>query len=225
MEFPCLVWALKKSHYYLDGTVFNVITDCNAVKYLLNMKKPNRNMLRWKISIQEYRGNMTIAHKYRTIHKNADGLSTGALENTPENLAWVPQEENHIERIFVTDIGPEFFSFAEESYKMKNNHHILCQLLMKDCKDSYLSTKLDEILKKAYDEGKFHLLDGILYHRIKNTCVMTIKDRVLMNNILHEFHDIVVSAHLSADSILERVKKILLVAKLEKGCCRMFKDL
>ncbi|MBW0559381.1 hypothetical protein O181_099096 [Austropuccinia psidii MF-1] len=22
MEFPCLVWALEKLHYYLDGTVF-----------------------------------------------------------------------------------------------------------------------------------------------------------------------------------------------------------
>ncbi|MBW0504729.1 hypothetical protein O181_044444 [Austropuccinia psidii MF-1] len=52
MECLCLVWALKKLHYYLDGTVFDVITDCNAVKYLLNMKTPNRNMLRWQISIQ-----------------------------------------------------------------------------------------------------------------------------------------------------------------------------
>ncbi|MBW0525380.1 hypothetical protein O181_065095 [Austropuccinia psidii MF-1] len=35
MEFLCLVWALEKLHYYLDGTVFGVITDCNAVKSLL----------------------------------------------------------------------------------------------------------------------------------------------------------------------------------------------
>ncbi|MBW0554984.1 hypothetical protein O181_094699 [Austropuccinia psidii MF-1] len=27
MESLCLVWALKKLHYYLDGTVFDVITD------------------------------------------------------------------------------------------------------------------------------------------------------------------------------------------------------
>ncbi|MBW0519549.1 hypothetical protein O181_059264 [Austropuccinia psidii MF-1] len=47
MECLCLVWALEKFHYYLDGSVFEVITDCNAVKSLLNMKTPNRHMLRW----------------------------------------------------------------------------------------------------------------------------------------------------------------------------------
>ncbi|MBW0583881.1 hypothetical protein O181_123596 [Austropuccinia psidii MF-1] len=47
-----LVWALEKLRYYLDGTVFDVITDCNAVKSLLNMKTPNRHMLIWQISIQ-----------------------------------------------------------------------------------------------------------------------------------------------------------------------------
>ncbi|MBW0514126.1 hypothetical protein O181_053841 [Austropuccinia psidii MF-1] len=70
MECLCLVWDLEKLHYYLDGTVLDVITDCNAVKSLLNMKTTNRHMLRWQISIQEYRGNMTIAHKYGNIHKN-----------------------------------------------------------------------------------------------------------------------------------------------------------
>ncbi|MBW0524472.1 hypothetical protein O181_064187 [Austropuccinia psidii MF-1] len=110
MECLCLVWALEKSHYYLDGTVFDVITDCNSVKSLLNMKSPNRNMLRWQIAIQEYRGNMTIVHKYGNINENADGLSRWALANTPENPAWVPQEEHHIEGICVTDIGTEFFN-------------------------------------------------------------------------------------------------------------------
>ncbi|MBW0467005.1 hypothetical protein O181_006720 [Austropuccinia psidii MF-1] len=32
MECLCLVWELEKLPYYLDGSVFEVITDCNAVK-------------------------------------------------------------------------------------------------------------------------------------------------------------------------------------------------
>ncbi|MBW0521906.1 hypothetical protein O181_061621 [Austropuccinia psidii MF-1] len=125
MECLCLVWALEKFHYYLDGTVFHVITDCNAVKSLLNMKTPNRHILRWKIAIQEYGENMTI------VHKNEDGLRRWALANTPENPAWVPQEEHHIEGICVTDIGTECFNQVKESYKIDLNCHILCQLLMK----------------------------------------------------------------------------------------------
>ncbi|MBW0531466.1 hypothetical protein O181_071181, partial [Austropuccinia psidii MF-1] len=73
VECLCLVWALEKLHYYLDGSNFEVITDCNSVKSLLNMKTPNRHMLRWQMAIQEYGGNMTIVHKAGKIHKNSNG--------------------------------------------------------------------------------------------------------------------------------------------------------
>ncbi|MBW0474025.1 hypothetical protein O181_013740 [Austropuccinia psidii MF-1] len=53
IEFLCLVWALENLHYYLDGTMFDLITDCNPVKSSLNVKKPDRHILRWHISIQE----------------------------------------------------------------------------------------------------------------------------------------------------------------------------
>ncbi|MBW0520367.1 hypothetical protein O181_060082 [Austropuccinia psidii MF-1] len=92
MECLCLVWALGKLHYYLDGSAFEVITDCNTINSLLNMKTPNRHMLRWQIAIQQYRGNMTIAHKAGNIHKNAYGLSRWELANTPDNPAYVPFE-------------------------------------------------------------------------------------------------------------------------------------
>ncbi|MBW0538382.1 hypothetical protein O181_078097 [Austropuccinia psidii MF-1] len=86
-ECLCLVWALEKLYYYLDGSVFGVITACNAVKSLLSMKTPKRHMLRWQIAIQEYRVNMTIVNKAGNIHKNSDGLSRWALPNTPDNPA------------------------------------------------------------------------------------------------------------------------------------------
>ncbi|MBW0512159.1 hypothetical protein O181_051874 [Austropuccinia psidii MF-1] len=76
------------------------------------MKTPNRNMLRWKIAIQEYRGNMTIVHKAGSIHRNSDGLSRWALLDTPDNPAYVPattEPQIPIERINITDMGTEFF--------------------------------------------------------------------------------------------------------------------
>ncbi|MBW0526304.1 hypothetical protein O181_066019 [Austropuccinia psidii MF-1] len=92
-------------------------------------------MLRWQISIQEYRKSWTIVQKSGNIYKNADDLSRWAPANTPEMPEWVPQEENHIEGICVTEIGTELLDQVKESYKMDNNCHILCQLLIKDCKD------------------------------------------------------------------------------------------
>ncbi|MBW0518359.1 hypothetical protein O181_058074 [Austropuccinia psidii MF-1] len=46
-----LVWALEKTHYYLQGAVLGVCRACTALKSLINMKTTNRHMLRWKIAI------------------------------------------------------------------------------------------------------------------------------------------------------------------------------
>ncbi|MBW0503439.1 hypothetical protein O181_043154 [Austropuccinia psidii MF-1] len=77
---------------------------------------------------------------------------------------------------------------------------------MKDWKDPLLSSKLDEIWKKAYDGGRFHLLVRIIYHRTKHTCAMTLKYRSLIKTILHECHDSVLSENLPEDRTLERFK-------------------
>ncbi|MBW0527553.1 hypothetical protein O181_067268 [Austropuccinia psidii MF-1] len=180
MECLCLVWASEKLNCFLEGCVFELITDCNAVKSLLNMKTTNRHILRWQIAIQEYRGNMTIVHKDGNIHKNADGLSRWPLPNNIDNPAYVPEEASPqmvIEGISVTDLNTTFFEEVRSCYNQDRNCSILCQLLTKDCKDNSLIHGLEEIWKKSYYEGIFHLLDGIIYHRTKHTCVMTVLDR------------------------------------------------
>ncbi|MBW0565550.1 hypothetical protein O181_105265 [Austropuccinia psidii MF-1] len=172
MECLCLVWALKKLNYFLEGCVFELITDFTAFKLLLNMKTHKRHMLRWQIGIQEYRGNMTIVHKDGNIHKNADGLSRWHLPNNIDNPAYVPKEASPqipIEGISVTDLNTTLFEEVRNSYTQDKNCSILCQLLTKECKDNSLIHAFDEIWRKLYDEGIFHLLDGIIYHRTKHT--------------------------------------------------------
>ncbi|MBW0555998.1 hypothetical protein O181_095713 [Austropuccinia psidii MF-1] len=209
MECLCLVWALEKLHYYLDGSVFEVISDFNVIKSLLNMKTPNRHMLRWQIAIQEYRGNMTIVHKAGNIHKNSDGLSRWALPNTPENPAYVPigaEPQIQIEGINIADVGTEFFEEVRDSYKLDKNCHILTSLLYKDCKDAALANSMDDIWKKSYENGRFHSFDGILYHISKHACVMVLCIRMLINTILLECHDNIYLGHLSEDRTMERIK-------------------
>ncbi|MBW0482563.1 hypothetical protein O181_022278 [Austropuccinia psidii MF-1] len=48
-------------------------------------------MLRWKIPIQEYRGNMTIIYKEGKSHTNADGLRRWPLDNVKSNPAYYPE--------------------------------------------------------------------------------------------------------------------------------------
>ncbi|MBW0557801.1 hypothetical protein O181_097516 [Austropuccinia psidii MF-1] len=210
MECLCLIWALEKLHYYIDGSVFGVITGCNAVKSLLNMNTPNRHMLRWQIAIQEYRGNMTIVHKAVNIHKNADGLSRWELPNTPDNPAYVStssEPQIPIEGINITDVGTELFEEFRESYEQDKNCHILTALLDKYCEDKSFASFVDDIWKTSYDNGRFHLFDGILYHRFKHGCVMVLCSKMLINTIILECHDNIYSGHLSEDRIMERIKK------------------
>ncbi|MBW0581458.1 hypothetical protein O181_121173, partial [Austropuccinia psidii MF-1] len=112
MECLCHVCALEKLNYLLEGFVFEVMTDFTAVNSLSNLKTPNRNMLRWQIAIQEYRGNMTIVHKDGNIHKNSDRLRRWPLPNNIDNTSYVPEEASPqipIEGISVTDLNTTFF--------------------------------------------------------------------------------------------------------------------
>ncbi|MBW0523205.1 hypothetical protein O181_062920 [Austropuccinia psidii MF-1] len=166
-------------------------------------------MLRWKIALQEYGGNMNIVHKSGSIHKNSDGLSRWALVNTPDNPAYVPLEAEPqipIEGINTTDIGTEFFEKVRESYKQDKNCHILSSLLDKYCKDTALVNSLDEFWKNSYSEGRFHFFNAIIFHRTKTSCVMTFCSRLLINTIFHECHDSVYSGNLSEGRKLEKVK-------------------
>ncbi|MBW0591509.1 hypothetical protein O181_131224 [Austropuccinia psidii MF-1] len=112
-ECLCLVWALEKLHYYLEGAVFEVYTDCTALKYLLNMNTTNRHMLRWQIAIQEYRGNMTIIYKEGKSHTNAFGLSRWPLDNVKSNPTYDAEVAAQIPNHFMEIDRRNNFRFSE----------------------------------------------------------------------------------------------------------------
>ncbi|MBW0530474.1 hypothetical protein O181_070189 [Austropuccinia psidii MF-1] len=119
MECLCLVWALEKPNYFPKGCVFEVMTDFTTGKLLLNMKVPNKHILRWKIAIQKYRGNMTIFHNNGNIHKNEDGLRRWELPSNINNPAYVPEEafpQIPIEGISVTKLNTTFFEELRRSH-------------------------------------------------------------------------------------------------------------
>ncbi|MBW0486487.1 hypothetical protein O181_026202 [Austropuccinia psidii MF-1] len=155
------------------------------------MKTPYRHMLTWQIAIEEYRDNMSIAHKGGNIHKNGDRLRRLPLQNNIDNPAYVPEEASPqipIESVSVTDLNTNFFE-VRNIYTQDTNCRCLCQLLTKYSENNSFIHVLDEIWEKSYDEGRFHLLDGIIYHRTKHKCVMRVVDKSLINLVLKECHD------------------------------------
>ncbi|MBW0548324.1 hypothetical protein O181_088039 [Austropuccinia psidii MF-1] len=111
-----------------------------------------------------------------------------------------------IEGISVTDLNTTFFEEVRNRYTQDTNSSILCQLFNKDYKENSRIHALDELWKKSYDEGRFHLVDCIIYHSTKHTCVMTVVDRSLINIVLKKYHDSPFSRDLSEDRTREKLK-------------------
>jgi len=185
LECLCLIWALDKLYYYLDGCNFEVITDCNALKSLLNMKTPNRHMLRWQIAIQEWRGSMTIVHREGNIHKNADGLSRWSLTNNPDNPAWdgetaakimsitpLSDEENNFACFLIgedtqilglhfSEMEEEFWDEVRNSYQLDKNLSTIINLLQSKFKEEQLINSLEEPWLSSFKENRFAHYDGL----------------------------------------------------------------
>ncbi|MBW0495633.1 hypothetical protein O181_035348 [Austropuccinia psidii MF-1] len=162
---------------------------------------------------------MNIVHKDWNIHKTIDGLSRWPLPSNIDNPAYVPEEASPqipIEGISVTDLNSKLLEEVSSSYTKDRSCSILCQLITKDYKDQSLIHALDEVWNKSYYEGRFHLLDGIIYHRNKHTFLMTVVERFLVNIVLKECHESPFSGHISEDRTREKVKTCILWSMWQK---------
>ncbi|MBW0506223.1 hypothetical protein O181_045938 [Austropuccinia psidii MF-1] len=70
-------------------------------------------MLRWKIAVQEYRGNMTIIYQEGKIHTNTDGLRIWPLDNVKSNPAYDPEVSAKIPIHFMEIDRRKNFRFSE----------------------------------------------------------------------------------------------------------------
>ncbi|MBW0536374.1 hypothetical protein O181_076089 [Austropuccinia psidii MF-1] len=169
---------------------------------------------------------MNILQKDGNIQKKKDELSKWTLTNEIENPAYVPEKDSPqipIEGISATDLNTALFEEFRKIYTQDTNFSILFKLLTKDSKYYSLINALDEIWRKSYDERRFHSLDGIIYHRTKNTCVMTVVDRSLINLVLKEGNDSPFSEHLSEDREREKVETCIWWPMWQKDAVYYFK--
>ncbi|MBW0587038.1 hypothetical protein O181_126753, partial [Austropuccinia psidii MF-1] len=186
------------------------------------MKTTNRNMLRWQIAIQEYRGKMIIIYKKGKSHTNSDGLSRWLLDNVKRNPAYDPEVAAKIPIHFMEIDRRRNFGFSEwapgsgtldsgntdavlKSYAKHKQCGILLQLLQQKYRSPELESQLEEPWLRAYKDNKFFLVDGLLYHREKRTSALTVVDRDHISLILQECHDFPYLEHMSEDRTRERV--------------------
>ncbi|MBW0517984.1 hypothetical protein O181_057699 [Austropuccinia psidii MF-1] len=172
MECLCLVCTLERLPYFLEGCVFEVITYFTAIESLLNINTSNRNILRWQIAIQEYKGNLNIVHKDGNIPKNSDWLNRWPLPNHIENPDFVPEEaspQTPIEVISVSALNITFFEELRNSYTQydKNYHRTKHTCLMKAVDRSLINLLLKEFHDRPFSG---HLSENKTREKV-NTCI------------------------------------------------------
>ncbi|KZS03385.1 Uncharacterized protein APZ42_033841 [Daphnia magna] len=82
-ECLALVWAVKKFRSYIWGMETLVVTDHNALCWLLTKKDLAGRLARWSPHIQEFL--LRIAHRNGRLHSDADALSR-YLTDAPQEL-------------------------------------------------------------------------------------------------------------------------------------------
>lgn len=73
LELLAVICSLQKFRLYLLGTVFKIVTDCNAVRYALTKKDIVPRVSRWVLSTQEF--SFDIVHREGMRMQHVDALS------------------------------------------------------------------------------------------------------------------------------------------------------
>ncbi|MBW0554030.1 hypothetical protein O181_093745 [Austropuccinia psidii MF-1] len=99
----------------------------------------------------------------------------------------------------------EFFSAVMKTYSKHKQCGILLQLPQQKYRSPELESQLEEPWLRDYKDGRFLLIDGLLYHREKHTSALTVVDRHNISLILQECHGCPYIGHISEDRTKERV--------------------
>ncbi|MBW0467284.1 hypothetical protein O181_006999 [Austropuccinia psidii MF-1] len=113
--------------------------------------------------------------------------------------------ETPIFGISSSELHNEFFNEVIKTYTKHKQCGILLQLLKQKYRSPELEFQLEEPWLREYKENKFFLIDGLLYHRGKQTSALAIIDRDHISFIFQECHDCPYMGHMIEDRTKERV--------------------
>ncbi|MBW0488499.1 hypothetical protein O181_028214 [Austropuccinia psidii MF-1] len=115
-----------------------------------------------------------------------------------------------------SELHNELFNAVMNTCLKHKQCGIVLQLLQQKYRSPELESQLEEPWLRDYKDNKFFLIDGLLYHREKQTSALTIIDQDYISLILQECHDCPYMGHMSEDRTKESVASTAWWPKWEK---------
>jgi len=175
-ELECM-YSVKHYRPYLWGKRFEIVTDHNSLKWLMNLKNPTAKLQKWSLDLAEF--DFTITHRAGRLHNNADALSrppviricqmglrvVGGL--TAEGLQRMQQRDYQI--------GPYYDYVAHQRLPVNRRHAL-------------------EVIVKTKD---MFLDEGVLFNRLEvrtprvapTICKQLVVPAALRRGVMEECHD------------------------------------
>lgn len=92
-ELLAIIYAFRNFRPYIYCRKALVITDCQALVWIMNLKNPASRLMRWKMELSEYE--FEVIHRPGILNANADALSR--IQIDPEKLLGLEPSKNKIE--------------------------------------------------------------------------------------------------------------------------------
>ena len=199
-ELLAVVLVVRNWKHYLLGThiPFQIITDCIAVRDMMNKKNLSGIFARWIMELQEY--NFEIVYKKGKFHTDADSMSRypgylgdEIIDEECEDLLVEVQNRDENDKLDISDI---FFSEATEfNLKHIKNYLNTCEIPN--------NTSHRKLRRQA---EKYFLQRGTLYRKHKDG----VGRRVIMDEdhalqVLKELHNSICGGHYGIEGTVKKI--------------------
>ena len=249
-ECLAVKYGFEKFRYFIEYNHFKLITDHQALQWLMKTKDLSGKLARWAITIQGF--DFEVIYRPGCIHERADALSRAPVEPAPEKTCFAISSvaQNPVEKAPLKSVSDV------NSVKIKVENPIISdETLLKAQKDDPFCKEILDYLnnkKLPNDNRKMALikligpdccvLDGLLLRYIPDwdevnydyfrSSFKVIIPQSLKRIVLEIAHDHKLSGHLGRDKTLINVQRyywwngmILDIAKFVKTCsiCQLTK--